>query len=82
MSYSVRAEETGRDDDLLNMLGENWLEVAEASQTQRMPQVFLRQSFVAASKALEPIRASTRGVIVQYGEKGNAVIAELFQLLR
>jgi CRISPR-associated endonuclease/helicase Cas3 len=78
MSYSVRAEETGRDDDLLNMLGENRLAVVEACRIQRMPQVFLRQSFTA-SKAFEPIEASTRGVIVPYGEKGRAVIAELFQ---
>jgi CRISPR-associated endonuclease/helicase Cas3 len=78
MSYSVRSGETERDDDLLNMLGENRLAVAEAKRTKKTPQIFLRQSFMSASKAFEPIEANTRGVIVPYGDDGKAVIADLF----
>jgi CRISPR-associated endonuclease/helicase Cas3 len=77
MDYRVRADEAERDDNLLNMLGENRLAVAEAARTRKSPQIFLRQSFMTAAKAFEPIEAHTQGVIVPYSSEGNAAISEL-----
>lgn len=79
MSYPVSAEKVGRQDTLLNMLGENRLAVQEAQRVGKKPNVFLWQSFMSAAKEFEPIESATRGVIVPYGQGGKAVIAEFFQ---
>jgi len=78
MSYSVSAKEAERDDNLLNMLSENRLAVAEFKRAGKAPEICLRQSFMSAAKAFEPIEADTRGVIVPYGDAGKAIIADLF----
>ena len=77
MDYRVGAEEAERDDNLLNMLGENRLAVAEATRIRKPPQIFLRQSFMTAAEAFEPIEAHTQGVIVPYSSEGKTAIAEL-----
>lgn len=72
------AIEQGRDDNLLNMLGENVKVVADYKRiNQSSPPIFLRQSFMAAAKAFKVIDAPTRGVIVPYGAEGEDLINEL-----
>ena len=77
MAYGVSSAQAERDDTLLNMLGENRLAVAEAARTRNPPQIFMRQSFMTAAKAFEPIEANTQGVIVPYSAQGRKVIANL-----
>ncbi len=78
MDYPVSANENGRDDSLLNMLSQNSFAVSEyASKYGYAPAIYLRQSFMAAAKAFKAIDAPTQGVIVPYGEKGEALINDL-----
>lgn len=74
MDYPVKADQAQRDDNLLNMLGENKLAVAAC---RPRPPTYLRQAFMTAAEAFEPIDANTRGVIVPYGAEGKAIIGEL-----
>ncbi len=78
MSYPVSASMLGHDDTLLNLLSVNSIAAAEFSrQNSRMPNHYLRHSFMAAAKAFKAIDAPTRGVIVPYGQAGSVVITEL-----
>jgi CRISPR-associated endonuclease/helicase Cas3 len=74
MDYPVGPDQAERDDTLLNMLAENRLAVAGCKPRAS---IYLRQAFKAAAEAFLPIDANTRGVIVPYMRRGNAVIAEL-----
>jgi CRISPR-associated endonuclease/helicase Cas3 len=74
MDYPVDSRRAERDDTLLNMLGENVKAVNEC----RMPPPFhLRQSFMTAGDAFEPIEAPSQGVIAPYSKAGQDIIAEL-----
>ena len=78
MAYSVPAKSLGHDDTLLNLLSDNSNAVKEFQRcNERSPNLYLCQSFMAASKAFRAIDAPTRGVIVPYGEQGKAIINEL-----
>lgn len=75
MSYRV---EIDRRDNLLNMLGENVMAVAESGRLNKNgTRIFLKQSFMAAANAFQAIDGKTQGIIVPYGTDGKAVIAEL-----
>lgn len=78
MSYPVSRNALGRDDTLLNLLSRNTLAVNDYARTmRRAPEIYLRQSFMAAAKAFKAIDAPTRGVIVAYGGEGKAIINAL-----
>lgn len=78
MAYSVSAQELGHDDTLLNLLSVNsQAKVAYEQCHGQGPNIYLRQSFMAAAKAFKAIDAPTRGVIVPYGDAGRAVITAL-----
>ena len=78
MDYPVSARTLGHDDTLLNLLSGNSIAASEyGNQTGQAPNIYLRQSFMAAAMAFKAIDAPTRGVIVQYGKAGQAIVAEL-----
>lgn len=78
MSYPIPATVAGRNENLLNMLSVNQLAVAEYCREHgSAPDIYLRQSFMTASKAFKVIDAPTRGIIVPYGDDGKALIGEL-----
>ena len=43
----------------------------------KSPEIYFRQSFMAATRAFQAIDAPTRGVVFPYGKKGQAVVAAL-----
>jgi len=78
MDYPVSAGILGHDDTLLNLLSVNSNASAEFGRCHgTYPNLYLRQSFMAAARAFKSIDAPTRGVIVPYGDEGKALIIEL-----
>lgn len=78
MSYPVSAQTLGHDDTLLNLLSTNTLASEEYGRRhEKMPPIYLRQSFMAAAKAFKAIDAPTQGVIVPYGDEGRQLINDL-----
>ncbi|MBY0577501.1 MAG: CRISPR-associated helicase Cas3' [Burkholderiales bacterium] len=78
MDYPISAKTIGHDDTLLNLLSTNTQAISEhGKQTGQAPNIYLRQSFMSAAKAFKAIDAPTRGVIVQFGKEGQAIVAEL-----
>lgn len=78
MDYPLSAKAVGHNDTLLNLLSVNSVAATEhGKQTRQKPDIYLHQSFMSAAKAFKAIDAPTRGVIVQYGEEGQAIVAEL-----
>ena len=78
MDYPVSAGTIGHDDTMLNLLSGNPNATEEFRRSHgASPNIYLRQSFMAAAKAFKSIDAPTRGVIVPYGEEGKVVISEL-----
>lgn len=79
MSYSVSAEVVGREDTLLNLLSINSLALSDFQRSTggAAPNIFMRQSFMAAGRAFKAIDAPTQGVIVPYGVAGRELIADL-----
>ncbi len=92
MDYPVSAQTVGRDDTLLNLLSSNSLALDEYGRNYgTAPNIYLRQSFMAAARAFKVIDAPTRGIIVPYGEAGRDLVNALcsafevetqFELLR
>ncbi|MBN1983696.1 MAG: CRISPR-associated helicase Cas3' [Chitinivibrionales bacterium] len=92
MDYAVTVKEAGRTDTLLNLLSTNQLTVhAYKNAFREFPQIDLRQSFMTAGQIFRSIDAPTQSVIVQYGDEGKNLVAELcgafdlekqFELLR
>lgn len=93
MSYPLAREVTGRDDDLLSLLGANEKAASDyaLNNGKNPPPLRFRQSFMTAAKAFKAINAPTEGVIVPYSSEGKALIADLcaaylpdkeFELLR
>jgi len=78
MGYNVTSSQCGRDDTLLNLLSQNSLARQDYERVNaRAPDIYLRQSFMAAGKAFRSIDAPTQGVIVPYRAEGRALIIEL-----
>lgn len=78
MDYPLTAKAIGHDDTLLNLLSVNSQAVHEHGERKGLaPDIYLRQSFMSAAKAFKAIDAPTRGIIVQYGKEGQAIVAEL-----
>ncbi|MDO9226017.1 MAG: CRISPR-associated helicase Cas3' [Pseudomonadota bacterium] len=78
MEYPVSAQMVGRQDSLLNLLSANSQAVVAYGQRMgQAPNIYLRQSFMAAAKAFKAIDAPTRGVIVPHKKKGRAIITAL-----
>ena len=74
MAYPVTEH---RDDTLLNMLSSNIMAVADYHPpVDGSQQISLKQSFASAAALFRALDASTRGVIVPYGE-GKEVITAL-----
>ncbi len=92
MVYPVSEKTIGHQDSLLNLLTVNTIATAEHCRTKgQAPNIYLRQSFMAAARAFKAIDAPTRGVIVPFGQAGKDLIADLcgsympdneFELLR
>lgn len=78
MDYPLSAKSIGHDDTLLNLLSSNSVAVSEHSnRAGQAPNIYLRQSFMSAAKAFKAIDAPTRGIIVQHGKEGRAIVADL-----
>lgn len=78
MDYPLSERAIGHTDTLLNLLSDNSLAVHEyGEKAGHKPNIYLRQSFMSAAKAFKAINAPTRGVIVQYGKAGQAIVAAL-----
>jgi CRISPR-associated endonuclease/helicase Cas3 len=78
MAYPVSAKTVGREDTLLNLLSVNSIAEGEFKRCYNArPNIYLRQSFMSATKAFKAIDAPTRGVIVPYGKEGMDLISEL-----
>lgn len=78
MDYPLSAKSIGHDDTLLNLLSSNSVAVSEHNKRAgQAPNIYLRQSFMSAAKAFKAIDAPTRGVIVQHGKEGQAIVADL-----
>ena len=78
MDYPVSAHTLGHNDTLLNLLSVNSMAVAEHGRRNgHAPNLYLRQSFMAAAKVFKAIDAPTRGIIVPYSEAGRALITDL-----
>ena len=78
MSYKVGANSgIGREDDLFELFSTNRLSVAAYQRVnQSQPSIFLRQSFMSASKEFQVIDSPTRGIVVPYKE-GAEIISQL-----
>jgi CRISPR-associated endonuclease/helicase Cas3 len=74
MDYPVGPDKAQRNDTLLNMLAENKLAVSGCTPR---PSVYMRQAFMTAAEAFEPIDSNTRGVIVPYASEGRTIISQL-----
>lgn len=78
MDYPLAATECGRDDSILNLLSSNiYAKHEHYSRIGGKSGMHLHQSFMSAANAFKVIDAPTRGVIVPYGTKGQALVADL-----
>lgn len=78
MDYPVSDRTLGHNDTLLNLLSVNSQATAEYGRTKgQAPNIYLRQSFMAAAKAFKAIDSPTRGIIVPHEETGRAIITAL-----
>ncbi len=76
MCYRVGSKSVvGREDNLFDLLSTNTLSVQEYQRIHNAsPLLPLRQSFQTASRAFRAIESPSRGVIVQYGNKGRQIV--------
>jgi len=78
MAYPVSEKNLGHHDSLLNLLSCNTIASAEHFKVaKKAPDIYLRQSFMAAARAFKAIDAPTRGVLVPYEQAGRDLIADL-----
>jgi CRISPR-associated endonuclease/helicase Cas3 len=77
MSYPVSAKQTGRDDDLLNLLSCNNRNIGWKPNT-----LLLQHSFMTAGRAFKAIDSPTQAVIVPHGDEGRALISELCRVAK
>jgi CRISPR-associated endonuclease/helicase Cas3 len=71
MSYPLNEKQVGRDDTLLNLLGDNQF------NNKRQDTPLLQQSFKTAGQIFKAIDAPTQAVLVPYDDKGKKIIGEL-----
>lgn len=78
MSYRLSPESLiNRNDNIFNLLSTNGLSFNEYKRINKSsPNLFLKQSFMSASKSFDVIGTGTNGVIVPYKE-GERIIEEL-----
>ena len=78
MDYPISQKESIRTDTLLNLLSTNTAAVADYGRVKKEnPAIFLRQAFMSAADLFRAIDAPTQGVIVQYGNEGENLVAQL-----
>jgi CRISPR-associated endonuclease/helicase Cas3 len=80
MCYPVNKNSIiGREDNLLELLSQNSLSVAEyrRKNNNSPPGIPLRQAFMSAAKAFQAIDSPSRGIIVPYGDIGKNIINDL-----
>lgn len=78
MMYRINSAVTGGHDNLFNMLSINSEAVGGYERINKAKlKIRFPQAFSSASKSFQVIETLTRGVVVPYGETGNAVITEL-----
>lgn len=79
MDYPINKAELGHDDTVLNLLSSNFQATSEYGKRHgSAPNLFLRQSFMAAAKAFKAIDAPTQAVVVPFGDAGKNLIADLY----
>jgi CRISPR-associated endonuclease/helicase Cas3 len=71
MPYPLDKKQAGRDDTLLNLLGDNQFNPG------RQDTPLLQQSFKTAGQIFKAIDAPTQAVLVPYDDKGKKIIGEL-----
>lgn len=72
MCYPLDKKQIGRDDTLLNLLGDNHLNNNWHENT-----LLLQQPFKAAGRIFQAIDAPTQSVLVPYDDEGKRIIGEL-----
>jgi CRISPR-associated endonuclease/helicase Cas3 len=79
MVYPISRDAIGRDDNLLNLLSDNRFATEDFRRCNKgtSPEIYFRQSFMAANRAFQTIDAPTQGVVIPYGKEGQAVVAAL-----
>ncbi len=77
MVYPIKDKYSGLDDNILNLLSNNRMNIGKNSHPH-----LLKQSFMTAGKAFRAIDSPTRAVIVQYGEEGKNLVAELCRVAK
>lgn len=78
MTYPVPAHEVGVDTSLLDLLSLNPVALsAYLDGSGRYPPYRFCQSFATAAQLFKAIDAPTEGIVVPYGDEGEALIAEL-----
>lgn len=76
MSYPV---DVGREDDLINLLSVNNKSTGEYHRINgKAPEMYFRQSFMAAADKFKSIDTITQGIVIPYKEEGKIVIADMF----
>jgi CRISPR-associated endonuclease/helicase Cas3 len=78
MAYPVSSKEAGKNTTLLTILSNNEATAQEFLRIHgEWPKLDLRHSFMTAGKLFRAIDAPTQSVIVQYGEEGKQLVANL-----
>lgn len=77
MTYPIKDKHLGLDDNMLNLLSNNPMNIGKDGQSH-----LLKQSFMTAGKAFKAIDSPTQAVIVQYGDEGKKLVAELCRVAK
>ncbi|MCU0652076.1 MAG: CRISPR-associated helicase Cas3' [Candidatus Omnitrophica bacterium] len=79
MNYPTNSKSAvGRIDDLFSLLSTNDLSVGEYERiNKKSPSLPLRQAFMSAARAFQPIDSPARGIVVPYGKEGQGIINAL-----
>ena len=80
MNYPLKSNSVaGREDSLFELLSTNKLSTMEYRRINKnkLPHIFLRQSFNVAAKAFRAIDSPNIGIVAPYGEEGKAIINDL-----
>ncbi len=79
MCYPVRSKSpVGHTDDLFNLLALNKVSVSEYKRMNgKAPDILLRQAFMSAARSFDVIDTMARGIVVQYGKEGKALVNNL-----
>lgn len=79
MEYKVGVKSSaGQEDTLFNLLSTNTLSMEAHKRTHTAPpEITFLQSFQTAAKEFQVIDSPTRGVVVEYGDEGKEIVADL-----